>query len=92
MADEHIPMEFYTDDSIPMEFYTDDAMEADLGEVIKTGTNDAPAYAGPYTVIPGVESQTLDTSNKLMQADLIVKEIPYVEVTNLANGKTVTIG
>lgn len=53
---------------------------------------DVEPYEGEYSITPKVTSQTLDTQNKLMQSDLVVEKIPYAEVTNVSNGKTVTIG
>ena len=49
-------------------------------------------YTGEYEVTPKVKMQTLGTKEKVMKNDVTIKEIPYAEVTNLANGKTVTIG
>jgi hypothetical protein len=60
-----------------------------FGEVITTA--DLPHYEGEYTVIPKTEEQTLKTANKVMSDNLVVEKIPYYEVTNTANGKTVTI-
>jgi len=48
-------------------------------------------YEGAYEVIPAVTEQTLETENKIMVADVEIKKIPYYEVTNAANGTTVTI-
>ena len=53
---------------------------------------DYDEFEGPYEVKPLIESQTLDTKDKLMKEDLIVQAIPYAEVTNTARGITVTIG
>lgn len=59
------------------------------GAVIK----DEPVYyEGEYEVIPSIEEQVLETNRKYMKDDVTVKEIPYAEVANLANGITVTIG
>jgi hypothetical protein len=55
-------------------------------------TADFEVYEGSYRVTPAVTPQTLDTSSKLMQADVVVEEIPYAEVTNNSGGKTATIG
>ncbi|MBR2388213.1 MAG: hypothetical protein IKB02_05980 [Clostridia bacterium] len=49
-------------------------------------------YNGEYEITPTVEAQTLLTANKLMTKNLLIKEIPYAEVTNSTNGTTVTIG
>ena len=52
-----------------------------------------PVYDGTYEITPSAESkQTLKTANALMDADVVVKKIPYAEVTNTSNGTTVTIG
>lgn len=53
---------------------------------------DYDEFEGPYEVKPIIESQTLETKDKLMKEDLVVLAIPYSEVTNLSNGITVTIG
>jgi hypothetical protein len=55
-------------------------------------TADYDVYEGTYKVTPAVSEQTLDTSNKLMQSDVLVEKIPYAEVKNNSGGKTVTIG
>lgn len=49
-------------------------------------------YEGSYEIKPTTESQTLPVQNKTMKNDLTIKSIPYAEVTNNANGITVTIG
>lgn len=53
---------------------------------------DYDEFEGPYEVKPIIESQTLETKDKLMKKNLVVLAIPYSEVTNLSNGITVTIG
>ena len=63
-----------------------------VDELPDADTGEHDVYEGEYIVTPQVEQQTLQTAQKLMQADVLVKEIPYAEVTNLSNGKTVTIG
>lgn len=49
-------------------------------------------YLGEYTIKPSTETQTLDTADKTMRENLVIQAIPYAEVTNSANGITVTIG
>ena len=49
-------------------------------------------YEGEYVVTPKVNEQTLPTKQKVMLDDMTVLAIPYAEVTNVSNGKTVTIG
>lgn len=63
-----------------------------VNDLPSANTGDYDVYEGTYKVIPSVSSQTLNTANKLMQADVIVEQIPYAEVTNNSGGKTVTIG
>ena len=51
-----------------------------------------PWYEGPYIVYPKYEDQELDTENKSMRSDVLVKEIGVARVTTLSGGYTVTIG
>ena len=53
---------------------------------------DVTLYEGDYEVTPRVDEQTLSTADKLMSADVTIKQIPYAEVSNIQGGKTVTIG
>lgn len=48
-------------------------------------------YEGEYEVTPSVRAKRLKTAEKMMRSDLTVTAIPYAEVTNTANGLTVTI-
>lgn len=66
-----------------------------FGEIYKVGTgeeSDIEIYNGPYSVTPAIIEQTLETARKMMTANMKVKEIPYAEVSNTANGITATIG
>jgi hypothetical protein len=49
-------------------------------------------YEGEYDITPKIESQVLRTARKVLDQDVNVRAIPYAEVQNSANGKTVTIG
>ena len=50
-------------------------------------------YYGEYEIIPDVNgSQTLATAKKYLTDDIIIKEVPYSETTNISNGLTVYIG
>lgn len=49
-------------------------------------------YNGPYEVTPQARDQTLSTKSKYMDEDINILKIPYAEVTNGANGTTITIG
>ena len=60
-------------------------------EISDISSNDLLYYAGEYTVTPKTSSQTLETRDRVMTENLTVGKIPYFEVTNTANGKTVTI-
>lgn len=56
-------------------------------------TDDVPQYVGDYVITPNTtEDITLETAKKLLVNDLVVEKIPYAEVTNNSNGKTITIG
>lgn len=49
-------------------------------------------YEGSYEVTPSAsEDVTLQTENTYLDANIVVQKIPYAEVTNAANGTTVTI-
>ena len=63
---------------------------ADFGEVIEVDHGYDP-YPGPYIVIPKAwQDQTLPTNGKNMEDDVLVLEVPYVEVSNVY-GTTVSI-
>ena len=65
----------------------------DKDELIEEVIANLPKYNGEYHITPSAnEDITMETAEKMMNADVRVEKIPYAEVTNLANGKTVTIG
>lgn len=72
---------------------TTQSFETDFGQ-ISTVTEyvGGECYEGDYVVTPKVDAQSLPTKEKVMLEDMTVKAIPYAEVTNVSNGKTVTIG
>lgn len=49
-------------------------------------------FGGNYEIMPKIESQILDTKDKLMSKDVFIKSIPYYEVSNLQGGTTIIIG
>ncbi len=53
---------------------------------------DSAHYAGPYSVVPSEDAQTLATSGLLMDEDVAVAAIPTYRVANAAGGDTFTIG
>ena len=54
--------------------------------------NNYSDYDGPYIVTPKIIDQTLNTRDKHMLDDVLIKEIPYYETTNVQHGLTVFIG
>lgn len=52
---------------------------------------DYATYSGDYIVTPRSYEQTLDTSFKVLEDDVTVKQIPYFETSN-EDGTTVYIG
>lgn len=58
-----------------------------ISGVIPTNT-----YTGQYNITPkAYNEQVLETANKLLLEDVIVKKVPYYETSNLYDGKTVYI-
>lgn len=56
-------------------------------------TKEYDVYGGDYTVIPkAFEEQILPTSNRVLKEDVIVKEVPFYEVSNDSDGMTAYIG
>ena len=50
-------------------------------------------YEGSYEVVPSAQKQVLETAQKVMRDDVIIKEIPYEETPNSGGrGTTVRIG
>lgn len=71
------------------------AASAQLAGTVGIGSvyrDNVDTYEGDYTVVPKVGPQVLETAHKQMREDVTVHAIPYAEVTNAANGTTVTIG
>lgn len=71
--------------------------EEDDGKVLTVSggqwvAKELPKYDGEYSVTPSAEGDiTLETAQTMLDADVIVNKIPYAEVSNSANGTTVTI-
>lgn len=68
-----------------------DHIEGTINYHTEGGGSEVPSYDGAYTVTPKTYEQSLATRNKLMRADVTIKEIPYYETSNIS-GKTVYIG
>jgi hypothetical protein len=58
---------------------------------INLNTGDIETYEGNYVITPSTTEQVLRTANKKLTDDLTIEKIPYAEVSNSSNGKTVTI-
>ena len=75
----------------PVEFSENVPLAVDVGQGIEVPT--APPYRGEYEVVPKVYTeQTLPTSGKLLDRDVLVHKIPQFEVSNNSGGKTLIIG
>ena len=61
-------------------------------QYIKIRTGEYDSYEGPYEVTPRLYQQELDTSHKVMSADVTVYEIPITRTSNPQDGLTVLIG
>jgi len=56
-------------------------------------TREYGIYGGEYQIVPkAFEPQILPTSNRVLKEDVIVKEVPFYEVSNDSNGVTAYIG
>lgn len=64
-------------------------MKVDKAVIVSVG---GESYEGEYEVTPKVLSQTLPTAKKLMKDDVMIKAIPYFDVSNHAGGQTIYIG
>lgn len=65
-----------------------------LGMELEEGggyTPGLPCYDGSYDITPKVTGQTMETKNKTMRDDVIIRGIPFEAVSNGA-GTTITIG
>lgn len=54
--------------------------------------NGLPVYGGSYEATPATTQQVLNTAQKYLESDVVIKEIPYSETSNTAGGTTVFIG
>ena len=62
------------------------------GEIQYHLPNPGNRYGGEYTVTPQNAEQILETQNRYLDDNIVVKEVPYHEVRNESGGTTVTIG
>ena len=62
------------------------------GQVHTYINSDVPIYEGEYVITPKpFDDQTLETTGKQMINDVVVREIPYYETSNIS-GITIYIG
>lgn len=66
----------------------DDSLEMDLEE---GGSLNLPYYEGSSDITPKVIPQKMETKNKAMREDVLIRQIPYEAVSN-GTGTTITIG
>lgn len=60
---------------------------------VKVNVSEADEYSGPYQVESSVSrDQIIETNGKIMSQNFIINRVYVSEVTNLADGYTVTIG
>lgn len=56
-------------------------------------TREYDVYSGEYQVVPkAFEQQVLPTSNRVLKEDVVVREVPFYEVSNESDGVTAYIG
>ena len=78
--------------NMKFEFVTSDqSFDCEFDSVIIMENRDFPYYEGTYEVTPDVSEQKLETKEKIMRDDVIIKEIPFFETSNNSGGTTVYI-
>ena len=78
--------------NMKFEFMTSDqSFDCEFDSVIIMENRDFPYYEGAYEVTPDVSEQKLETKQKIMRDDVIIKEIPFFETSNNTVGTTVYI-
>ena len=89
-----IELEVLLDDEydVELDISTDSELQLEVwGEFVREHT-DYPDYTGEYVVTPSFDSQTLQTTGKIMRDDVSVEPITVSRTSNLAGGNTVYIG
>ena len=72
--------------------------EEDNGKILTVvggewAASELPRYSGTYEVTPqAIGSTTLETAQKFVESDIVVKQIPYYQTSNDSDGDTVYIG
>lgn len=60
-------------------------------ELEEGGSLNLPYYEGSYDITPKVIPQKMETKNRAMREDVLIRQIPYEAVSN-GTGTTITIG
>ena len=81
-----------SEQTMDVSFATDDSFSLDFGQIQIIHDGATESYNGPYVVTPSFAVQTLATTDKYMEDDVTVLEIPMTEVSNLSGGLTLNIG
>ena len=77
-GDEALSFDLSSESCITIDVSTPHVLEADV-------------YQGSHDVTPKTYEQTLETKRKFLADDITIREIPYFETSNDADGKTVYI-
>lgn len=95
-------MDVFTNNSVPLEVILEEnaTLNVELSSSSSIGISveiqtphavDVETYEGEYEITPSVSRQELETKNRLLSDDIVVKEIPYYETSN-ESGITIYIG
>lgn len=68
-------------------------IDGELGNLLLIDRDPAEHYEGPYIVTPLVlDPITLETKDKMMDDDVTILKVPYLETANPSGGNTIFIG
>ena len=87
IPDESIDVYVPDDESVTVEIPESGDITVEIPEV-----DEGNPYMGDYEVIPSINFQLLPTAECHLEEDILVRPIPYAEVSNLSGGYTATIG
>lgn len=73
---------------------TSKRFDTEFRSVVKVvvGADEIEHYKGDYEIVPKLESQEMETKNKLMDKNITVEGIPITRVSNTSGGNTIIIG
>lgn len=89
-----IELEVLLDDDIAVELDVlgDEEVQLEVWSEVVREHADYPDYDGEYVITPSFDSQTLQTTGKIMRDDVAVEPITVSRTSNLAGGNTIYIG